>query len=75
MSQLSLTVIVGPSVFEAQPYTKWSSVLDHFGWDWDDRPLFLLDWLPIESRPTVLASAVAGGPLVVLGRHKTLNTD
>eukprot|EP00961_Rhodomonas_salina_P119223 1604491-Rhodomonas_salina.1 len=73
MTRHSLNVVVGPSVFEAQPYTKWCSISEDFEWAPTDRPLILLDWIPVERRHQILTRARNEQAYAVLGRRKVLD--
>eukprot|EP00961_Rhodomonas_salina_P033847 455207-Rhodomonas_salina.1 len=64
MATHGLDVIIGPSVFEAPPYTLWCTNAENFEWEAGQHPLILLDWVPTELRSTLLERARDGGAFV-----------
>eukprot|EP00961_Rhodomonas_salina_P191791 2588182-Rhodomonas_salina.1 len=73
METHGLNVIVGPSVFEAPPYTSWCTPTEDFEWEAGQHPLILLDWIPTELQSSILERAREGGPFVVLGKRPILD--
>eukprot|EP00961_Rhodomonas_salina_P293630 3933905-Rhodomonas_salina.2 len=75
MDTHALDVVVGPSVFEAPPYTSWCTPTETFAWEAGQRPLILLDWIPTESLSSILERAREEGPFVVLGKRPILDDE
>eukprot|EP00961_Rhodomonas_salina_P079255 1065338-Rhodomonas_salina.4 len=63
----SLDILVGPSVFEALPYTEWCTSAENFEWGETRSPLILIDWIPPAMRLSLLNRARDGGSFVVVG--------
>eukprot|EP00961_Rhodomonas_salina_P136597 1837679-Rhodomonas_salina.1 len=75
MNTHGLNVIVGPSVFEAPPYTTWCTSAENFEWGSDQQPLVLLNWIPVEMRLSLLDRALHCGTFVVVGRRSIMDED